>query len=170
MSERPLITGTVACSAKVSTVFWEKTLRTTASTNWLNVRAKSGMDSLLPIGPSVALRKIDWPPRWAIAASKLTRVRKLGFSKTKPSNRPVSCRGRIPLPQSAFMRLALVSNSAISSLVQSIRSKKCRIADSRLSILVSCTSLSPEINLATESVSRRGWIEKNGLKNFASLF
>ena len=87
-SDRALMTGIVACRASSSTVAWEKVRTARASTYWLITRAKSATLSRTPRPTSLSRRKIALPPSWAIAASKLTRVRSDGFSKIRPSVRP----------------------------------------------------------------------------------
>jgi hypothetical protein len=61
------------------------TRRTTASTYWLMTRAKSGTLSREPMPTSLPPWKTLAPPSWAIAASKLARVRRLGSMKTMAS-------------------------------------------------------------------------------------
>ena len=87
-SERALMTGIVAERASSSTVACEKVRTARASTYWLKTRAKSTTLSRTPSPTSSPRRKIALPPRRAIAASKLTRVRSEGFSKSRPSVRP----------------------------------------------------------------------------------
>ena len=69
---------------------------TTTSAYSPRTRAKSATLSRLP-NPASLPRKIELPPRWAMPASKLTRVRSDGFSKIKAITRPGSSGSRRPL-------------------------------------------------------------------------
>ena len=78
------MTGIVAERASSSTVACEKVRAASTSTYWLKTRAKSTTLSRTPRPTSLPCRKMAFPPRRAIAASKLTRVRSDGFSNSRP--------------------------------------------------------------------------------------
>ncbi len=76
------------------------------------------------MAPSVAARKMLLPPSWAMAASKLARVRSDGFSNTRPSTRPARSAGRCPFCSSAFIRAASANSSFNSATLTSSKLKK----------------------------------------------
>src|SRR5262245_51248692 len=84
------------------------------------------------MAPSVALRKIVLPPSWAIAASKLARVRSDCFSNTSPRTRPAASGGRRPAFDSAFSRAASANNAFSSDALTSITLRKCRILNTSM--------------------------------------
>jgi hypothetical protein len=104
------MTGTVACRASSSTVSCANVRTASASTYWLMTRAKSPTVLAHAQPTSLPWRKIALPPRCAIAASKLTRVRSEGFSNNRPSVLPASSGDRHPL-SSPFRATARSSKS-----------------------------------------------------------
>ena len=90
------MTGMVAERASSSTVACEKVRAAKTSTYWLKTLAKSATLSRIPSPTSLPLRKMAFPLSRAIAASKLTRVRSEGFSKSSPRFRPESSGGADP--------------------------------------------------------------------------
>ena len=86
-SVRPLMTAQVQCLAISTTVWWRLARTTTTSAYSPSTRAKSAMLSRLP-KPTSLPRNIELPPRWAMPASKLTRVRSDGFSNSRAIIRP----------------------------------------------------------------------------------
>ena len=67
------------------------------------------------------------PPRWAMPASKLTRVRSEGFSKSRTITRLASNGSRNPFSYFCLRSTATEKIRSISAAVRSARVSKCRI-------------------------------------------
>src|SRR5689334_22518327 len=85
-----LITGIQVCRAISTMVLCSKVRSTTASTQRSTLRAMSHTGSRSPSRERVWSMKSDVPPRLAIPASNVRRVRREAFSKNKTSCLPAS--------------------------------------------------------------------------------
>ena len=125
------MTGTDECAASPSTVSCWKTRSTSASTYWLIGAGEVG-ERLAPAEADlVAGQEQARAAELGDAASKLTRVRSDGFSKTS-ADHAAGERVRRDAPRVRRLRAARPPRAGAdsSSAVRSIRLRKCRMVES----------------------------------------
>src|SRR3989454_447782 len=128
-SERPLMTGTRAPAARSTTLWWRKVRAMTRSTHRSRLRAMSPADSRSPRRMSPGAKWMAAPPSCTMPTSKVTRVRRLGFSKIMASVRPASSGCGVPARSSAFRRLARARIASISWVERSAMRRRSRFID-----------------------------------------
>src|SRR2546425_5071618 len=125
-SERPLMTGTRAPAARSTTLWWRNVRAMTRSTHRSRFRAMSRADSRAPRRMSPGARWMAAPPSCTMPTSKVTRVRRLGFSKIMASVRPASSGCGFPSRSSAFRRPARARIASISPVARSAMRRTSR--------------------------------------------
>ncbi len=135
-SVRALMTGISAAAAISSAIAWPNVRTMIPSTQRSRLRATSATLSRVPAPTSAVERWTAWPPSWVIPASKVTRVRRLGFWKSIARVRPAS-------GWSAWRRVA--RNSALSSAARSKTSS------------TSATDRSPALSRSRPRMEIGGW-------------
>ena len=113
-SVRPLITGTSAAAASARIVSCSRVRASITSHMRERTRAVSATDSRPPRWISPGFRYRAWPPSFAIATSKETRVRVDGSSKIIPSERRVSSCGTAASRSASFSSRISPSSSSSS--------------------------------------------------------
>ena len=93
---------------------------TITSTYSPSTRAKSAMLSRRP-KPTSLPKNSELPPRWAMPASKLTRVRNEGFSNSSAITRPGSRGSRSPFWYLLFRSSVIEKIRSISAAVRSAK-------------------------------------------------
>ncbi len=112
-SDRPLITGTVACSANSLTSLWPNTLAIITSQYLLRTWAVSPMVSPRPSWVPLGCRYSAWPPSWVIPTSNDTLVLVDDFMKIIAKDLPL--RSSWGSPRFCF----LFKSCAVSKIVLS---------------------------------------------------
>src|SRR3989442_2175042 len=154
-SERPLMTGTRAPEARSTTLGWRKVRAMMRSPQRSRLRAMSPADSRSPSRMSPGAKWMAAPPSCTMPTSKVTRVRRLGFSKIMASVRPASSGCGVPARSSAFRRLARARIASISWVERSAMRRRSRFIDGPRSCERPLEDREPFVDLRARDDERR---------------